>query len=94
MFRIHNIDELRRLNELLRSMDNDTITFPIDIFRTDAEVSAPQFGNDHMRVYVYTKKSGDVEIESSEDDRGIRSVLLKAEREFESSYGIGGEGSA
>lgn len=52
MFRIRDMDELKRMLLLLGSLDNSTAKFPVDIYRDAIQVSAT-WGKLSMCICVY-----------------------------------------
>ena len=50
MFRIYNLQELRRLSDLLEDIEKREMAFPVDVFRDANVVSAMEYGVQDTRI--------------------------------------------
>jgi len=83
VFRIRDMDELKRMVLLLRSLDNSTVKFPVDIFRDAEEISAVQCGDSHRSAYAYTNADGRSVMEGIVHARDLLHSLRAMEEQFE-----------
>ncbi len=83
MFRIRDMDELKRVLLLLESLDNSTVKFPVDIYRDAIQVSAVQRGASHRCAYVYTDAEGRAVLEGTVYNIDLVHTLQAMEKEFE-----------
>lgn len=82
MFRIRDIDELKRITVLLRSLDNSTVKFPVDVFRDAEQVSVVQCGERHRSVYTYTDAEGHAVIDGPVHATDLLYALRAMEEQF------------
>ena len=85
MFRIYNKYELERLCTLLKSLDGETLKFPLDIFRDAAAVGAIEYGEEHRVSYSYTDDVRRAVVEASEGNGEYRKTWKGRDQKFRSS---------
>jgi len=83
MFRIRDMDELRRMILLLGALDNSTVKFPVDIFRDEEQISAVQCGKNYRCAFTYTNVDGRAVMGCPIHARDLLHSLHAREEQFE-----------
>ena len=83
MFRIRDIDELKRLLVLLGALNNGTVKFPVDIFRDAEKISVVQCGESHRSAFAYTDAKGRATVDCPVHAEDLLHSLRAMEEQFE-----------
>lgn len=78
MFRIHDIDELKRMIMIIGAHNNSTVKFPIDVFKDASEVAVIQYGSSKT-AYSYTR-NGHADFAVGEGEEHSRETWVKREK--------------
>jgi len=85
MFRIYNLQELKRLTALLLAFEQRGENFPLDIFRTEDKISGFPYGENDLVRFAHTTDDGQTEVTT---DRGenLRESVRRQSEVFFSDY--------